>query len=103
MKIPSEIKEKADKIIADFNKSTFNDTDKYKARYKGGFLYLDRKEGMMESPIARLKYTCEFLEWEFAIFKYSTDKYDADEWLFPGSEELDGTIVGALKAAKKAY
>jgi hypothetical protein len=39
----------------------------------------------------------------FAIFKYSVERYDPNEWFFPGSEELNGTIIGALKAAEKAY
>jgi hypothetical protein len=41
--------------------------------------------------------------WEFAIFKYSDERYDPDEWMFPGGEELDGTIEGAMRAGLKAY
>ncbi|NOX46011.1 MAG: hypothetical protein GXO89_03420 [Chlorobi bacterium] len=105
MKITQEIKKNAEKIIADFNKSVFDESYEYRyvPRYKGGFLYLDRNEGGTVSPIARLKYTGDFSKWGFAIYKYSRDKYDPGEWMFPGSEELDGTILGALKAAEKAY
>jgi hypothetical protein len=38
---------------------------------------------------------------EFAIFLYSSEKYSFD--YFPGSEHLDGTLEGALKAIMKAY
>ena len=38
-----------------------------------------------------------------AIFKYSSETYDPHEWMFPGSEHLDGTINGALKASTAAY
>ena len=41
--------------------------------------------------------------WEFAIFKYSDERYDPDEWLFPGSEHVDGTIEGAMQAGMAAY
>jgi len=33
---------------------------------------------------------------EFAIFRWSSKKYAPDEWMFPGSEFVDGTIEGAM-------
>ena len=36
--------------------------------------------------------------WEFAIYKHSTNRYDPDEGFFPGAEEDDGTVEGALRA-----
>ena len=24
--------------------------------------------------------------WEFAIYKYSAERYDAEDWMFPGSQ-----------------
>jgi hypothetical protein len=51
----------------------------------------------------RLTYTGDPASWEFAIYKYSDERYDAAEWLFPGSEHVDGTIEGALKAGLEAY
>jgi hypothetical protein len=42
-------------------------------------------------------------DWEFAIFKYSDGNYDADEWMFPASEHVDGTIEGAMRAGLEAY
>ena len=41
--------------------------------------------------------------WEFAIYKYSDERYDPEEWIFPGAEEVDGTIEGAMRAGLKAY
>ncbi len=29
--------------------------------------------------------------------------YDPDEWFFPGSESVDGTVAGAMKAGLAAY
>ena len=44
-KIPDEIKEIADKIIADFNVRVYNKTPgvEYYPFYRGNFLYLNRK------------------------------------------------------------
>jgi len=42
-------------------------------------------------------------EWGFAIFKWSSERYDNDECMFPGSEHVDGTIEGAMLAGLHAY
>jgi hypothetical protein len=41
--------------------------------------------------------------WDFAIYKYSDECYDPDEWFFPGAEEVDGTIEGAMRAGLMTY
>ena len=41
--------------------------------------------------------------WEFAIYKYSDNGYDPEEWMFPGATLIDGTIVGAMRAGLQAY
>ena len=41
--------------------------------------------------------------WDFAVFKYSREFYDSEEWMFPGAEELDGTIEGAFRAGQEFY
>ena len=41
--------------------------------------------------------------WGFAIYKFSVDRYDPEEWFFPGANEVDGTITGAMKAGMIAY
>jgi hypothetical protein len=104
-KIPAEYQEKANSIIAEFNEKTFkkNSGIEYYAVFKGAYLYLNRIEGKNDSPIARLKYNLKFTDWDFAIFKWSSERYDPDEYMFPGSEHLNGTIEGALKAGNLAY
>ncbi|MCK9401610.1 MAG: hypothetical protein M0Q51_16675 [Bacteroidales bacterium] len=104
-KIPEDIQEKANRIIADFNSKTYKKKSgmEYYAIYKGNFLYLNRREGDRDGPIARLKYTGKFDDWNFAIFKWSSERYDPDEVFFPGEQHLDGTIEGALKAGNAAY
>jgi hypothetical protein len=42
-------------------------------------------------------------DWEFAIYRHSRDFYDPDEWLFPGSGHVDGTVEGAMRAGIEAY
>ena len=42
-------------------------------------------------------------KWEFAIYKYSDERYDPDEWFFPGGGQVDGTIEGAMRAGLQAY
>lgn len=39
----------------------------------------------------------------FAIYKYSDERYDPEEWRFPGAGHLDGTVEGALRACMEAY
>lgn len=105
-KITKEIQQKVNKIIDEFNIETFDDdVDKlaYFAEYKGTFFYLKRKEFGRISPVAKLTYTGSMKNWDFAIFKWSSEQYDPEEWFFPGAEHLDGTIEGAMKAGLKAY
>ena len=64
---------------------------------------LNRKEGRRDGPIARLKYNGKFDNWDFAIFKWSSERYDPDEFFFPSSQHLNGTIESALKAGHEAY
>lgn len=103
--IPEEVKKEIQKIINEYNATVCGCNDiGYFAEYKKNFLYLKRKEltGSI-SPIARLTYTGDINNWEFAIFKWSTENFDPDECFFLGSEHIDGTILGALKAGNEAY
>ena len=76
----------------------------YVPRFRGAYLYLDRVgyDGR-PSQICRLKWHGAMDNWEFAIYKYSKNGYDPDEWMFPGSGEVDGTVVGAMRAGNEAY
>lgn len=102
--IPDDIREKVEEIVERFNNKTFRRDDcYYQARFRGKNVYLDRCDYGRVGQICRLTYTGKMDDWKFAIFKYSTEKYDPGEWMFPGSGEVDGTVEGAMKAGLKAY
>jgi hypothetical protein len=104
--IPDELRAEVEAIIAQYNEDTYKKRKKdvyYFAVFKGKFLYLNRQEYHLLSPIARLAYTPETQYWSFAIYKWSRSNYDSEEFFFPGSELLDGTILGAMKAGDEAY
>ncbi len=92
-------------MIEEFNQETFqgNNDIEYIATFRSNFVYIHRIEYGNHEPISRIKYTGNFNEWEFAIYKWSRESYDPDEYFFPGSEKLDGSIKGALQAGHKAY
>lgn len=103
--ITKEIQQKVSDIIDTFNKkaSKKNKDFMYIPKFKGDFLYLNRKEYDKVTPVARLKYTGDIKKWEFAIYKWSTRDYDADEYFFPGEQHVDGTVEGAMRAGLEAY
>lgn len=102
--IPKDVKTAVLKSIAEFNSKTFGDWEiGYIARFHGHHVYLDRKEFSSKYPICRLTFSTKSTGWEFAIFKYSTQRYSPDECFFPGDNEVGGTIEGAMKAGMKAY
>ena len=102
--IPDEIREKVLVIVEKFNQQELNNIDvRYIAKFRGRFLYLDRIAYGNKGPVSRMEYFKEIDTWEFAIFKWSTETYDSDEYMFPGSEFVDGTVEGAMRAGMKAY
>lgn len=101
--IPDEIRENVEIIVERFNKKYRKEDFFYIPRFKGKFLYLDRSDYGRIGPVCRLTYTGEMDDWEFAIFRWSSETYDPDAWMFPGSGEVDGTVKGAMKAGLEAY
>jgi hypothetical protein len=102
--IPKQIQDQVIEIVADFNRKTFQKTDHgYRPRFRGRFLYLDRADLGSPSAICRLTYSGKMEDWEFAIYLHSKDRYDPEEWFFPGSEKCDGTVMGAMQAGLIAY
>jgi hypothetical protein len=104
--IPQHVKEQVDAIVERFNHEVIQDDDYFFApRYRERFLYLDRRDGDRHwaSARGRLTYTGDMHDWHFAIYKYSSERYDPDEWMFPGSQHINGTVEGALKACLEAY
>ena len=104
--IPEEVKNEVIRIINEYNDLVYGHLKSvyYIPEFRGKILYLKRREisGHI-SPVARLTYKGKKNKWDFAIFKWSTESYDPEEWFFPGSEFIDGTVSGALKAGDKAY
>ena len=104
LSIPGPIREQVDQMVANFNQNIIkNPQCFYVPRYRGNDLHLDRHHYGPIGPIARLKYRGEPTTWEFAIYKYSNNRYDPNEWFFPGVEHVDGTVEGAMKAGLAAY
>ena len=103
--ITDHVRREVSEIVDRFNQEVLGeDYRMYIPRCKGSYLCLDRDDGAdRPSPICRLRYTGDINRWEFSIYKYSSGRYDPDEWMFPGSECVNGTVEGALKAGMKAY
>ena len=95
-KIPEGIKRQVEEIIAKFNEEN---NSAYSPRYRGKFLYLDSAG----ERLCRLKYNGEIDNWDFAIFKWSSETYDPHEDFFPGANHVNGTVEGAMKAGLEAY
>jgi len=113
--IPLEIRVEVQKLVDEFNRKNFKEVDLrmifvgntnsgYSARFKGKFLYLDRAEGGRKpSPICRLTWNGAMDQWIFAIYKYSDEVYDPEEWFFTGADQVDGTVSGAMAVGMAAY
>jgi hypothetical protein len=124
--IPPEIQEQVNQAVETYNKAIKTN---YKVTFKGKYCYLSRMDNRnseaddmlmaakklglpvnlfkqassVETKIGRLEWTGDIGKWSFAVYKYSREAYDADEWMFPGRELLNGTIEGAMKAGHKIY
>lgn len=102
--IPDEVRAAVEARVAQFNREIVKDSRRYfSVRFRGKNAYFDRADFGHVGPRARLTYTGDMEQWDFAIYKYSDNTYDPEEWLFPGAENIDGTIEGALRAAMGAY
>lgn len=101
--IPEEIRNQAIKTIDTFNSKILKNRNQIIPDFEGKFLFLNRNEGGQLNPLVRLEYKGNLNNWKFAIFKWSTEIYDDEDFFFPGSEFIDGTIEGSIKAGIKAY
>lgn len=102
--IPNEVRTEVEGIVADFNRLHLaKRSAAYSVRFRGKYAYIDRDEYGRPSPICRLTYNGAMDNWGFAIYKYSDNGYDPEEWFFPGSGEVDGTVEGAMRAGLQAY
>lgn len=102
--IPADVKLGVKATVRRFNAGTWSRGDcYYEAQFKGSHCYLHRSDYGRMGPICRLTYTGKMDEWAFAIFKRSSETYDPNEWMFPSSELVDGTLEGAMAAGLQAY
>jgi hypothetical protein len=102
--IPDDVKQEVKKIVEKLNRRfSGRDDCYYVPRFQGRFLYLDRSDYGSIGPICRLTYTGRMDKWKFAIFKWSTEEYDPEAGLFPGRDNVNGTVEGAMKAGLEAY
>ena len=103
-RIPETIRTQVAARITVFNQQILSDPHVcYQPRYQGRFLYLDRCDYGQVGRVCRLTYTGTLDDWDFAIYKYSDERYDPDEWFFPGAAQVDGTLEGAMRAGLAAY
>ena len=126
--IPKDIKKEILEIVDTFNKEH---KSSFQMTFRGQFAYLAKTEeqpmanifrqmlaqkmgipigkmpkqggATIATKLGRLKYNGQMDNWDFAVFKYSREFYDSEDWMFPGSFELDGTIEGALMAGLELY
>jgi hypothetical protein len=102
--ISDEVRTEVEARVARFNREVVKDPHRYfSVRFRGKNAYFDRDDYGYVGPRARLTYTGDMGQWKFAIYKYSDECYDPEEWMFPGAGHVDGTIEGALRAAMAAY
>jgi len=102
-RIPDEVRAQVEAAVEQFNKKELRGKRSfYIARFRGNYLYLDRNDWGRVCHVCRLKYNGALDDWDFAIFKYSDERYASDEW-FPGDEHIDGTVEGAMRAGLGAY
>ena len=102
--IPVQVREDALRAVEEFNRKELRGTgSRYLPRFKGKYLYLDREDFGDVGHICRLEYAGSKRGWYFAIYRYSDERYDEEDWFFPGNQFVDGTIKGALKAGMEAY
>ncbi len=102
--IPVEAREEALRAVEEFNGKELAATGfRYVPRFKGKYLYLDRDDYGCVGRVCRLEYAGPNRGWDFAIYRYSQDRYDEEASFFPGEEYVDGTVKGALKAGMAAY
>jgi hypothetical protein len=103
--IPATVRKEIEARVEAFNAAKLaRKPNKYVPQIKGKFIYLMRTldNGALEH-VCRLAFAGNLEAMEFAIYKYSTEKYDPEECFFDGKNHVDGTLEGAMKAGLKAY
>ncbi len=103
LNITQEIKDQLEKEVATFNQTTLSKaTYAYGITTRSKYIYLNVHH--LNGPtykIGRLTYNGDTEDMDFAVFKYSSERYDPEEFAFPGTKHLNGTIRGAMKCGLK--
>ncbi len=102
--MPVEVQREIETRVGAFNsKHLAKSYYKFHPKIQGKFIYLMylTPNGELEHN-GRLKYDGDLENMDFAIYKYSSEKYDSNEW-FPGIKYANGTIEGGMKACLEAY
>ena len=97
--VPIEVQMELGNRVNAFNNTELQGTGwDYCLNVRGKFIYLYRRmpDGFLQR-LGRLTYKVGLKNMQFAIFKYSSEKYDPKEQEFFGAQHLDGTIEGAMK------
>jgi hypothetical protein len=105
VKIPEEVKEAIAERVISFNKAH---KAHFQVEFKGKYCYLSKIAPTfwgkaVETKLGRLEWSSDIDKLDFAVFRYGREFYDPNEFMFPGSEDLDGTIEGAMRAGFKLY
>src|SRR5438105_10188152 len=104
--ISTDIKKEIENRVDSFNKKHLKGAGcEYYVQIRNKFIYVMRKYEKydIKDNVCRLTYNGNLEKMNFAIFRYSTETYDAGEIFFDGAKWVDGTIEGAMKAGLKAY
>jgi hypothetical protein len=100
IKIPEEVKAAISQRVQAFNKANKSG---FIVEFKGKFCYLSKISWREPTKLGRLTWTGDIEKWTFDVYKYSREFYDPNEYMFPGREDLNGTIEGAMRAGFKLY
>jgi hypothetical protein len=99
-KIPEEVKIAMMQRVVAFNKAN---KSLFQVEFKGKYCFLSKIGWKEPTKLGRMAWTGDIEKWTFDVYKYSRNFYDPNEFMFPGQEELDGTIEGAMRAGFKIY
>lgn len=100
IKIPEEVKAAIGQRVQTFNKAHKSG---FQVEFKGKYCFLSKIGWREPTKLGRLEWTGDIEKWTFDVYKYSRAFYDPNEYMFPGREDLDGTIEGAMRAGFKLY
>lgn len=103
-KILKHVKEEVERIVERFNKEHLSGQGRaYVARFRGNYLYFDRSDF---GNVGRYAVSNTPAKWMIGSLSYTKSPgmhISSDEFFFPGEENLDGAIEGAMKCGLEAY